>query len=142
VVAAAGGSATDIGPWYRALKKPAFQPPDWLFGPTWTLIFALTAIAAADAWTAAPAGIARRRIVFAFSLNGVLNVLWSVLFFALRRPDWALVEVVALWLSIVAMLVAVRPWSIRATVLLLPYLAWVTFAAILNLEIVRLNRPF
>lgn len=141
MVAVLGGLATEIGPWYRGLKKPAFQPPDWLFGPAWTLIFAMTAVAAADAWTAAPVE-ARSRIVTVFAANGVLNVLWSVLFFKLRRPDWALGEVVFLWLSIVVLIVTVRPWSTRAALLLAPYLAWVSFAAVLNLAVVALNRPF
>ena len=99
-----GGLATEIGPWYRALVKPSFQPPDWLFGPAWTLIFALTAYAAADAWRRADTEPDRRRIAIAFTVNGLLNILWSVLFFKLRRPDWALIEVVPLWLSIAWMI--------------------------------------
>lgn len=141
VVALLGGLATEIGPWYRALTKPSFQPPDWLFGPAWTAIFAAVAVAFADAWCAAPAS-QRRRLIVAGLLNGALNVLWSVLFFKLRRPDWALGEVVLLWLSIAALIAIVRPWSRRASLLLCPYLAWVTFAAILNLAVVVLNSPF
>jgi tryptophan-rich sensory protein len=142
MVALLGGLATEIGPWYRALKKPLFQPPDWLFGPAWTVIFAMTAVAAADAWSAAPAAAARRNITAAFILNGLLNVLWSVLFFKLQRPDWARLEVVVLWLSIVGLIALVRPFSNRAAVLLAPYLAWVTFAAVLNHAVVQLNQPF
>ena len=77
-----------------------------------------------------------------FVLNGVLNVLWSPLFFKLRRPDWALTEVPLLWLSILLPMVLLWPFSWIGSLLLLPYLAWVSFAAILNLTIVRLNRPF
>jgi tryptophan-rich sensory protein len=141
VVAVLGGIATQIGPWYRALAKPWFQPPDWLFGPAWTVIFALTALAIATAWTVASPGY-RPAIVAAALVNGVANVLWSVLFFTLRRPDWALVEVVLLWLSIVALMVVVARVSLYATLLLLAYLAWVSFAAVLNLAVVRLNGPF
>jgi len=72
----------------------------------------------------------------------LLNMAWSGLFFALRRPDWALIEVALLWLSIAALIVALRPISQRAAAWLLPYLVWVTFAAALNFEIVRLNAPF
>lgn len=77
-----------------------------------------------------------------FAANGGLNVLWSALFFHLRRPDWALAEVVLLWLSVVFLMVRLRPWSARAAALLLPYAVWVAFAAALNLSIVRLNAPF
>lgn len=137
-----GGLATEIGPWYRGLIKPSFQPPDWLFGPAWTLIFALTAYAAADAWRKSESEAGRRRIAVAFTVNGVLNIFWSVLFFKLKRPDWALIEVVPLWLSIAWMIVVVRPVSTKAAWLLVPYIGWVTFAAVLNLAVVRLNAPF
>ena len=142
LVALVGGLATEIGPWYRALQKPPFQPPDWLFGPAWTVIFALTAIAAADCWRHALSASDRQRVVVAFVANGLLNVLWSVLFFKLRRPDWALAEVALLWLSIVWLIVVARPLSARAMALLVPYLAWVSFASILNYAVVHLNGPF
>jgi len=142
VVAALGGAATDVGPWYQALEKPAWQPPDWLFGPAWTIIYALTALAAVEAWIRAPLGWARTRIVFFFAFNAFLNVLWTQLFFGLRRPDWALIEVGVLWASIIVLMLAVRPYSTRAVWLLVPYLAWVSFAAFLNFTVVRLNAPF
>lgn len=142
VVAVSGGLATDIGPWYRALEKPWFQPPDWLFGPAWTLIFALIALAAAEMWQSVVDEGSRKRVVWAFSLNGALNVLWSVLFFTLKRPDYALAEVVLLWLSIAGLMWMARPISGQALWLLIPYLAWVSFAAALNLAVVRLNAPF
>lgn len=137
-----GGLATEVGPWYRALKKPRYQPPDWLFGPAWTVIFALIAVAAANAWNTASNVDDRRRIVIAFVVNGVFNVLWSVLFFKLRRPDWALLEVALLWLSIVWLIAVAWPISYSSAWLLAPYLAWVTFAAMLNLAVVKLNTPF
>lgn len=142
LVALLGGLATEIGPWYRDLKKPPFQPPDWLFGPAWTLIFALTAYATADAWRCAHDDAGRRSVVIASTANGLLNVLWSVLFFKLKRPDWALIEVVPLWLSIAWLILVVRPFSTKAGWLLTPYLGWVTFAALLNLAVVQLNAPF
>lgn len=141
-VAVIGGTATDTGPWYQALEKPPWQPPDWLFGPVWTVIYALTALAAVEAWVKAPTGWPRSRIVAFFSLNAVLNLLWSQLFFGLRRPDWALVEVGLLWASIIVLMLVVRPYSTRAVWLLVPYLLWVSFAAFLNVAIVRLNAPF
>jgi tryptophan-rich sensory protein len=142
LVAGSGLLATDIGGWYARLDKPAWQPPDWLFGPAWTVIFALAALAAAAAWVGAPHARGRRRVLVLFGINAFLNVLWSVLFFARQRPDWALMEVGFLWLSIVVMIVLLRPYSRTAAWLLVPYLAWVTFAAALNSAVVRLNAPF
>jgi tryptophan-rich sensory protein len=142
LVASLGGLATQLGPWYDGLTKPPWQPPDWLFGPAWTVIFALIAAAGVVAWSAAGDRAARGRVMWLFALNGFLNVLWSVLFFHLQRPDWALVEVIFLWLSILLLIAAVSAISRLAGWLLVPYLAWVTFASILNLAIVRLNQPF
>jgi len=141
VVAGAGGALTQIGPWYFALAKPTWQPPDWLFGPAWTTIFTLTAIAGVLAWRNAAAR-GRALVAAAFALNATLNVAWSALFFFLRRPDWALVEVVALWLSVAALMLVTRRFNRVAPWLLLPYLLWVGFAGVLNLAIVRLNGPF
>lgn len=142
LVALMGGLATTLDPWYHGLKSPAWKPPDRLFGPAWTLIFALTAMAGVLAWRGAADRVRRERIVLAFSMNAFLNVLWSLLFFRLHRPDWALAEVVLLWLSILWMIHVVRGPSRPAAWLLTPYLAWVSFAAALNLAIVRLNAPF
>ena len=138
-VAILGGLATDIGPWYRALNKPAFQPPDWLFGPAWTLIYALITAAAVKAWRAAGDRRGRQWIVGLFGFNLTLNVLWSLLFFSARRPDWAMFEVVLLWASIAALIWTIYPRSKSAAWLLVPYLSWVTFASLLNMAIVQLN---
>jgi tryptophan-rich sensory protein len=141
-VAIFGALVTQLGPWYVALKKPSWQPPDWLFGPAWTLIFGLAALAAVLAWKDSPAGAAHTRIVAAFAANMVLNSLWSVLFFRLHRPDWALIEVAFLWASIAIVMIVLWPFSQAATWLMTPYLLWVSFASYLNLVIVRLNQPF
>jgi len=140
-VAALGGILTRLDDWYYALEKPAWKPPDWLFGPAWTTIFVLAALAAADGWRSSAAA-GRRRLLVLFALNAVLNVAWSALFFQLRRPDWALLEVGFLWLSIVLLIVALSRTSARAAWLLAPYLAWVSFAAAVNFAIVRQNAPF
>ncbi len=142
LVAVIGARLTDIGPWYHGLRKPAWQPPNWLFGPAWTVIFALAATAFVLAWRAAPGGGARGALIAVYLANGALNILWNPLFFTLRRPDWALFEVPLLWLSIAAAIVFVAPLSPAAAWLLLPYLVWVSFASVLNLAIVRRNRPF
>ncbi len=142
LVALLGGAATQIGPWYYALNKPSWQPPDWLFGPVWTLIYGLTALAGVLAWNRIADREKRRRLLGLFALNALLNVLWSELFFGMRRPDWALSEVIPFWLSILALLLVVFPISRTAGWALVPYLIWVLFAGILNLAIVRLNGPF
>ena len=141
-VAGVGGVLTDVGAWYESLRFPRLRPPNWLFGPAWTLIFALIATAGVIAWNAAPDSQARWTLIGLFAVNGLLNLCWSPLFFKLRRPDWALIELVPFWLSILALIVFILPFSPRAAALLAPYLAWVTFAGWLNWRIVRLNAPF
>jgi tryptophan-rich sensory protein len=142
VVGGLGAWLTDLTPWYHALKKPSWQPPDWLFGPAWTLILALASLSAYLAWRNAQDRGSRLLVVGLFCANGVLNLLWSPLFFKWRRPDWALVEVPFLWLSILAPVVLLARISSTASLLMVPYLLWVSFAAVLNLTIVRLNQPF
>jgi translocator protein len=137
-----GGTLTDTGPWYQNLRKPSWQPPDWLFGPAWTLIFALTTVSAVYAWRNAGNRAQREWVIGLFALNGFFNVLWSTLFFAMRRPDWALIEVALLWLSILLPMIVFWRFAKPASLYLLPYLAWVSFAAFLNLTVVRLNAPF
>lgn len=140
---AMGIVATDLSPWYYELRKPAWKPSDTLFGPVWSTIFLLAAIAFVLAWTSPDATReARTRLVAVYAVNAVLNVAWSVLFFRLRRPDWALGEVALLWLSIVAMIWALAPLTTVGAWLIAPYLAWVSFASVLNRAIVRLNAPF
>jgi len=141
-IAVLGGTLTDTGPWYQNLKKPPWQPPGWLFAPAWTLIFALATISAVYAWRSAHDRAQREWVIGLFALNGFLNVLWSTLFFALRRPDWALIEVALLWLSILLPMIVFWKNSKAAALYLTPYLIWVAFAARLNLEVVRLNAPF
>ena len=141
-VAVLGGLSTDIGTWYAGLRQPPWKPPDAWFGPAWTLIYALTAMAGVTAWRSTLSSRERDWLLIAFAFNAFLNVLWSLLFFRLRRPDWAFAEVVFFWSSIVLLMGVSWRMSRLAALLLLPYLLWVTFAALLNLEVVRLNGPF
>lgn len=141
-VAALGALLTQLGPWYYQLVKPSWQPPDWLFGPAWTLIFALSALAGVRYWRANTTREDRQWVMAAFALNAFLNTLWTLLFFRLERPDWALVEVPFLWLSILVLFVLISQGAHRAAWLLTPYLLWVSFAALLNWKIVQLNAPF
>ncbi|WP_319937615.1 TspO/MBR family protein [Sphingomonas qomolangmaensis] len=138
----AGGATTPIGSWYRELAKPAWQPPNWAFGPAWTLILACAATAAVMAWNAAPDAAARRDILILFGVNALFFLAWSPLFFMAKRPDWALVEVVFLWGSVLALLIGLWPISRTAALFILPYLGWVSFASALNRAIVVRNLPF
>ena len=136
-----GGAATEIGPWYLQLAKPYWQPPDWAFGPIWTLLYITTSIAGVRAWRNANPQ-EKKYFLATVLMNCVLNVLWSVLFFKLHRPDIALMEVGALLLSV--LLLTVLPWSYSrvSTWLMVPHLFWVSTAACLNLFTVKLNGPF
>ena len=137
-----GGLTTHVGSWYAGLRKPSWNPPNWLFGPAWTLILGLAAWAGVLAWMAAPDAAARWRIGLLYGANMVLHALWSPLFFTLQRPDWALIEAPLLWLSVLALVIGLAPLSALAAWLLAPYLLWVAFAVVLNATIVRLNAPF
>lgn len=139
---AVGGLLTDVGPWYRDLRKPRWNPPNWAFGPAWTIILGLAAWAGVLAWTHTQEPSIHLRIGVLFGVNMICHALWSPLFFNLKRPDWALMEVPFLWLSILGLILGLAPVSSLAALLLAPYLAWVSFAAVLNFTIVRLNAPF
>ncbi len=127
-----------IGGWYATLAKPAWSPPNWVFGPVWSLLYLAMAVAAWLVW---------RRVGFPhaasalnlFGVQLVLNVCWSAIFFGAHRPGLALAEILVLWLAILATMVAFRPLSRAAAWLLAPYLLWVAFAATLNFSIWRLN---
>ena len=140
VVLGVGGLMTEVGPWYENLRKPAWNPPNWIFGPAWTVILGLAAWSGVLAWSHTHSSSDRALILGVFGTNIVLHMLWSPLFFNLKRPDWALIEVPFLWLSIVVLMVCTSRFSALASWLLAPYLLWVSFAAFLNLTIVRMNR--
>lgn len=142
IVAAVGATLTDLGPWYQNLKQPSWRIPDPAFGVIWTVIFSLCALSAADAWQNTRSPNRRQTIVGLFALNGFLNVTWSLLFFKLQRPDFSLYEVALLWLSILGLIIYLWPTAKRASLLLVPYLVWVSTAALLTYEVVRLNGPF
>lgn len=132
-------TAPAIPTWYANLQKPSFNPPNWLFAPVWTTLYALMGIAAYLVWKA---GIEKNEVRIAlalFAIQLVLNILWSYLFFKLQSPLYALIEIVILWLFILLTMISFLKVSKTAGLLLLPYLLWVSFAAILNFAIFRLN---
>ncbi|QLC24783.1 tryptophan-rich sensory protein [Parasphingopyxis algicola] len=142
LVAFLGATITDLDGWYRTLEQPAWAPPGYMYGMAWTAIYALVALAAVTAWRNTPTTQASDMLIGLFALNGFLNILWSLLFFRAQRPDWALIELIALWISIAVLIAVCGRYSKIAALLLLPYLAWVTFAGALNWEVVQLNTPF
>lgn len=134
------GIFIDTGSWYAALEKPSWNPPGWVFGPVWTVLYAMMAVAAWRVWQ--HGGWRRQyRALGWFILQWALNVAWTPLFFGLQRPDLALAAILLLWVAILFTLRAFRRVDRAAMLWLLPYLAWVSFAAILNFFIWRLNPP-
>ena len=141
-VAILGGFATDLGPWYQALKEPFWKPPDFAFGPIWSAIFIFSGIAWVGVKNLTSDASILSRLNVLFWLNAGLNLLWSILYFRFQRPDWSLYEAVFLWLSVLAILLTTRKISTRYSLYLLPYLIWVSIAIVLNWDTVRLNGPF
>jgi benzodiazapine receptor len=142
LVGRAGAAVTGptVSSWYPTLAKPDFTPPGWVFGPVWTTLYLLMGTAE---YLVSRRGVEigeRRTARVAYGLQLGLNALWSLLFFGLKSPRAALIEIGLLWLAIVLTIVAFARISKRAALLLVPYLLWVSFAAILNGEIWRLNR--
>ena len=130
-----------VGPWYDALNKPSWNPPKWAFGPAWTVILSLAAWAGVLAWQGTSTAQDHTRLAILFTVNLLLNGLWSQIFFNLRRPGWALVEIAFLLASILSLVLAFSAISPLAGALILPYLLWVMFASFLNFTIWRLNQP-
>jgi benzodiazapine receptor len=123
------------GTWYAALNKPEWNPPAWLFGPAWTLLYTLMAVAAWLVWKRV--GLSKPLALYFVQL--ALNAAWTPIFFGAHQLGWALVEIVALWIAILLTLLSFRRVSTAAGWLFVPYLAWVTFAMALNFTLWRLN---
>jgi len=132
---ASSGAVFRPGDWYAGLRKPGWTPPNWVFGPVWSILYIMIAIAGWLTWRAQPDSLA----VWIWGVQLVLNGAWSWLFFGRRRMDLAFSEVCLMWLSIAAFIVAAYPVSVTASLLFVPYLIWVTIAATLNYSVWRLN---
>ncbi len=133
-------TVSSIPTWYAQLNKPPWNPPDWLFGPVWTLLYILMGVAAWLVWRSGWQAQNVRLAMLSFAVQLVLNVLWSIIFFGLRSPGPALVEIVVLWLLILATTVQFFRLTSLAGYLMLPYLLWVSFASALNASVWSLNR--
>ncbi len=141
LVAGIGGAVTapKIDGWYAALAKPWFNPPNWLFGPAWTLLYAMMAIAAWRVWRTDPSLRTNRRALGLFAAQLVFNLAWSIAFFGAESPLAGLLVIVVLELLIISTILAFRRHDIIAVWLLVPYAAWVGFASALNMAIYSLN---
>lgn len=131
-------TSSAINDWYVTLNKPFFNPPNYLFAPVWTCLYALMGISLFLVWKS-PKGKLRNKAIVIFSVQIILNFFWSLLFFNLRNPGMALIEIVMLWTSILLMVLFYRRISKLAGYLQVPYLLWVTFASVLNTAIWYLN---
>jgi translocator protein len=150
VAAVLGGVATSssLSTWYQRLKKPSWNPPSWIFGPVWTLLYTMMGVASWLVWKEGRTGKERdlstsaesRAALRLYGIHLVFNALWSIIFFGLRRIGWAAAEIAVLWSLIAATLVRFHRIKKLAGMLLIPYLLWGTFASVLNLKLWRLNR--
>jgi tryptophan-rich sensory protein len=138
VAGAIGSAATfeNVRSWFPTLVKPSWNPPGWLFAPVWTTLYMLMGLAI---WRASRTGPAARPLVRGYFAQLALNALWSVLFFGLKSPGWALFDIAALWLLLAWLQAGLWRADRVAGALWVPYLLWVSFAAVLNLAIVLLN---
>lgn len=128
----------EIDGWYKTIQKPTWNPPGYVFGPVWTMLYVMMAIAAWLVWK--PAGFkAAKTPLTLFAVQLVLNVAWSWIFFHFHQPGWAFAEIVCLWLAIGATTIAFFKNSKTAGWLMVPYLMWVSFASVLNFAIWQLN---
>ncbi len=125
-------TTSSIPTWYATLNKPVFSPPNWVFGPVWTILYFLMGISLYLVWT-------KRTVPTVFWIQLILNAAWSIIFFGFKNPTLALIDIVVLWISIFLTIKALYKINKLAGQLLFPYLAWVSFASILNLSIVLLN---
>lgn len=127
-----------INSWYATLAKPAFNPPNWIFAPVWTFLFALMGIALYLVWTNT---VKDKKLAYTFFfIQLALNLLWSILFFGAQLPGFAFVEIIILWIFILLTIINFYRISKPAGIIMIPYLLWVTFASILNYAIYSLNK--
>jgi benzodiazapine receptor len=126
--------------WYQTLQKPVFNPPSWLFGPVWTILYIMMGIAFALVCKIDAGSTLRKKAIVFFILQLVFNFLWTPIFFGLRQPLYAFADIVVLWLMVLATVWIFYRLSKLAAFLLVPYFLWISFAAALNLAICLLNK--
>jgi benzodiazapine receptor len=128
----------EIGGWYQTIQKPSWQPPNWVFGPVWTVLYILMGIAFWLVWRE-PSSERRNAAIVFFMIQLLFNFLWSIIFFNFHSIGWALIDIAALWIFIIITIFSFRRVNKTAAWLMVPYICWVSFAMILNYSIFRLN---
>lgn len=126
-----------IASWYATLTKPSFSPPNWLFGPAWTILFLLMAISLYLIWQSKEN---KKAALWVFAIQLALNILWSVIFFGQQQPFIAFIEIIILWLAILMNIIYFYRVNKTAGLLLVPYILWVSFASVLNYVVWQLNK--
>lgn len=125
-------TSSSVNGWYQTLIRPDLAPPDWVFAPVWTTLFALMGISVFLIWEKSVSNKGARFALFVFACQLLLNLLWSMIFFGLQSPGWALLEIGILWIAITTTILLFHKISRLASLLLIPYILWVTFAVYLN----------
>lgn len=130
---------SSIPTWYVTLNKPVFNPPNWIFGPVWTLLYLLMGVSIFLVLEKASKN-KKTNLLIIFLVQLALNFLWTFIFFGLHNTFLAFFEIVLLWISILVLILKFRSYSKSASIILIPYLLWVSFAALLNLSVFFLNK--
>ncbi len=132
-------TSKSVSTWYTTLNKPSFNPPGWVFAPVWTTLFILMGVSLYLVWSKGLEVEGVKSAIIIFSVQLLLNILWSLLFFGLQSPLYAFIDIIVLWIMILLTIVYFYRISPVSSYLLFPYILWVSFAAVLNFMIVRLN---
>jgi tryptophan-rich sensory protein len=132
-------TVTGVGSWYQSINKPSWNPPNWIFGPVWTMLYILMGIALFLVWKSDAPAPHKKMAITLFAIQMALNFFWSFIFFNQRQVGWALAEIMALWLIIVFTIFSFTSINKVAAWLLVPYISWVSFATLLNYTIWKLN---
>jgi tryptophan-rich sensory protein len=134
-------TVTGVESWYQTINKPSWNPPNWIFGPVWTTLYVMMGIALYLVWKSDSSDMLKKTAIILFAVQLSLNFFWSFIFFNQQQPGWALVEIIVMWVFILLTIFAFAQVSKPAAWLLVPYISWVSFAAILNYTIWKLNTP-
>ena len=133
-------TASSVNSWFPSLVKPSFNPPSWVFGPVWTILYIMIGISLYLVWTTKANKIFKKKAYWIFGIQLVLNAMWSIAFFGAQNPGLAFIVIVLLWISIILTMIEFYKIRKAAGYLLVPYFLWVSFASVLNFAIWVLNR--
>lgn len=132
-------TANSIAGWYATLQKPSFNPPNWIFGPVWTILYIMMGIALFVIWKSEAEPVLKKQALILFAIQLAVNFCWSLLFFYCESPGWALLDIIVMWVLILMTIFSFAKISSFAAWMLVPYISWVSFAMLLNFAIWKLN---